>query len=125
MVFLFTGQKYDKLDWIFMKRKNTHTHTHPPKGLLWNTFPVAINLRWKMLRFLVTRLFKTHQLCSQERHKSALLFAWLVLYFSFKILLSLLGSWPRDAFCLSICIKLRMAIFKLMGNRMVEKQPIK
>lgn len=31
MVFLFTGQKYDKLDWIFMKRKNTHTHTHPQR----------------------------------------------------------------------------------------------
>lgn len=39
---------------------------------------MLINPHWKILRFLVTRLFKNHQLSSEERHKSSLLFANLI-----------------------------------------------
>lgn len=44
------------------------------KLLPWNIFP-----GWEeILRFLITRLLKNHQLFSEERHKSPLLFANLI-----------------------------------------------
>lgn len=68
--FYLLVQNTIKLDWIFLKIIGT-------RAVLWSA-PEPINLHGKILRFLVTRLSKNHQLSEEERHKSSLLFAKLI-----------------------------------------------
>lgn len=77
MVFLFACTKYYKTRLNFPGKVKNKKITET-KVLLWSIFPVQISLHWKILRFPVTRLFKNHQLSSEERHKSPLLFANLI-----------------------------------------------